>query len=296
MEVGGVRLRNRLLLASGILGNSSSLLRRALEAGAGGVVTKTVTPGPREGNLPPVVHELEFGLLNSMGLPNPGAVAFREELDPLQGEPVIVSVGGSSTEDFLRVVDALDDLGFEGYELNLSCPNVPGMGDEIGSDPAAVREIVSAVAGSTEKPVWAKLTPNVRDIVELGLAAQDAGASAVVAINTVRATEIDVRARSFVLSTRSGGLSGPAIRPIALLAVLRLSQELEIPVVGVGGISSGEDLIKFAMAGASAFQIGTVLARMGYSAFRSILSEANGILAELGFEDLGEVIGLAHRW
>ncbi len=284
------------MLASGILGNTASLIRRALDAGAGGAVTKTITPEPREGNRPPVVHELKFGLLNSMGLPNPGPEEFRKELLGLQGEPVLVSVGGRNAEEFLRVVDVLDDLDFSGYELNLSCPNVPGMGDEVGSDPAAVREIVSAVVSVTAKPVWAKLTPNVGDIVELGLAAQEAGASTVVAINTVRATEIDVRARSFVLSTPSGGLSGPAIRPIALLAVFRLSGSLDIPVVGVGGISSGEDLVKFAMAGASAFQIGTILARWGYASFRRILAEARSLLEELGFRDIGEVVGLAHEW
>ncbi|MDD1655001.1 MAG: dihydroorotate dehydrogenase, partial [Methanomicrobiales archaeon] len=209
---GGVEMANHLVLAAGILGTTASSIRRILEAGAGGAVTKSIGPLASAGHPGPCVVELEDGLLNAMGLPNPSR-EFASELVSLKGRPVVASVFGGTPEEFRKVASWFSDR-VAGFELNLSCPHAEGYGAAIGTDPDTVEECTRAVA-SLGLPTWVKLTPNVTDLPAIGQAAERGGASAVVAVNTVKAMRISTELRLPVLGHRYGGLSGKAIFPIA---------------------------------------------------------------------------------
>lgn len=286
VRIGGIELRNHLILAAGILGTTGSSLRRVLQSGAGGVVTKSIGPVASEGHPGPCVAVLEDGLLNAMGLPNPSK-EFREELAVLKGEPVIASIFGATPEEFRTVASwFLDEVA--GFELNLSCPHAEGYGAAIGTDPEMVLECTRAVA-SLGKPVWAKLTPNVTDITEIGAAAERGGADALVAINTVKAMRISIPLRRPVLGHGAGGLSGRAIFPIALRCVYELYEACRIPIVGCGGVSSAEDVIEMMMAGASAVEMGTAV----YSELEIFRRIASQLYAEDGAA-AEEIVGCAH--
>jgi dihydroorotate dehydrogenase (NAD+) catalytic subunit len=254
VEIGHIALRNHLLLAAGILGTTGASLARVLRAGAGGVVTKSIGPVPFPGHAGPCVAVLKHGLLNAMGLPNPSQ-DFQEELASLKDAPVVVSIFGASPEEFRTVASWFADIAV-GFELNLSCPHAEGYGASVGTDPDLVLSITREVA-SIGVPTWVKLTPNVTDITEIGLAAEKGGAAALVAINTVRAMRISTTLRRPALGNRFGGLSGPAIFPIALRCVYELYDACSIPIIGCGGISSEDDVVEMMMAGASAVEIGT---------------------------------------
>ncbi|MDH7593901.1 MAG: dihydroorotate dehydrogenase [Methanomicrobiales archaeon] len=284
--VGGIRLRNHLLLAAGILGTTGASLKRMLRAGAGGVVTKSIGPVPGEGHRGPCVVPLGGSLLNAMGLPNPSH-EFREELSGLKNEPVIASIFGANPAEYRMVAEwMLNDV--EGFELNLSCPHAEGYGAAIGTDPDMVYECTRAVA-SLGKPTWVKLTPNVTDIREIGQAAEKGGASALVAINTIRAMRISIEMRRPVLGHGIGGLSGKAIFPVALRCVYELYKACHIPLVGCGGISTADDVIEMMMAGASAVEIGTAIYQDPeiFTRIASRLYEEKGISPE-------EIVGCAH--
>lgn len=286
VRIGGVALRNHLILAAGILGTTGASLARVLRAGAGGVVTKSIGPIPSEGHPGPCVVQLSDGLLNAMGLPNP-SIHFREELAVLKGEPVIVSIFGGGPEEFRRVAEwfARDAVAFE---LNLSCPHAEGYGAAIGSDPGMVEECTRAVS-SLGIPTWVKLTPNVTDIREIGMAAVEGGASALVAINTVRAMRISIELRRPVLGHRIGGLSGRAIFPIALRCVYELFEACRVPIVGCGGVARAEDVIEMMMAGAQAVEMGTAVYRDPeiFGRIAAMLYSKDGIPPE-------EIVGCAH--
>jgi len=270
-EVAGLKLRNPLVLASGVLGNAASLLRRAEEAGAGAVTTKTILPEPTRGYDNPVVVELPFGLINAMGLPNPGVDEFEGELREAKSHmtiPVIGSAGGESPEEVAYVAGRLQDAGADAIEINASCPHVKEHGLEIGSSPELVEELVSEVRRSVRVPLLVKLTPMVPDIASLAKAAIDAGADGLTAINTVRAMYIDVEAMSPVLSNRVGGLSGPAIRPIAVRAVYEISHLGD--VIGTGGVETWRDAAEMLLAGAKAVGVGTAVMSRGLGIFREI--------------------------
>jgi len=286
VSAGGVDLANHLVLAAGILGTTGASIRRVLEAGAGGAVTKSIGPVPSSGHPGPCVVELHDGLLNSMGLPNPSQ-AFREELAILTGQPVVASIFGGSPEEFREVASWFRD-GVAGFELNLSCPHAEGYGAALGTDPDMVQECTRAVA-SLGLPTWVKLTPNVSDLAGIGHAAENGGATALVAVNTVRAMRISTALRRPVLGNRYGGLSGRAIFPIAIRCVYELYEEVEIPVIGVGGISTAEDVIEMMMAGACAVEIGTAV-RENPGIFREIAAE---LYAPDGVSP-GEIVGCAH--
>jgi len=269
VHAGGLTLRNPVMLAAGILGTTGASLRRAALAGAGGVVTKSLGSVPREGHPGPTIVQVDCGLLNAMGLPNPSYKKFQEEIDIAKtgGVPVVASIFGSSAEEFAGIARGLDA---DAFELNLSCPHAEKYGSELGRYP----DLVEAVTGSRESwrrtaPVWVKLTPNTADIVELGLAAQRGGADAVVAINTLKAMAIDIETGYPILGNRFGGLSGPAIKPVAVRSVYDLALRLDIPVIGVGGVTSWEDAVEMIMAGAWAVQVGTAL-KKGYGIFEEI--------------------------
>src|SRR5512136_1135334 len=276
VHAGGLTLKNPVMLAAGILGTTGASLRRAAQAGAGGVVTKSVGSGPREGHPGPAVVQVECGLLNAMGLPNPGFKDFQKEIDVAKtgGVPVVASIFGSSAAEFARIARGLNP---DAFELNLSCPHAEKYGSELGRYPDLVEAVTGAVKASADVPVWVKLTPNTADIVELGRAAQSGGADAVVAINTLKAMAIDIETGYPILGNRFGGLSGPAIKPVAVRCVYELAGRLEIPVIGVGGIFCWEDAVEMIMAGASAVQVGTALLR-GYGIFEEITAGLSSYL------------------
>ncbi|HDR73655.1 MAG TPA: dihydroorotate dehydrogenase [Methanoculleus sp.] len=286
IEVGGVALDNHLLLAAGILGTTGASLARVLSSGAGGVVTKSIGPAPFPGHPGPCVAVLEDGLLNAMGLPNPSA-DFAGELDGLAGRPVVVSVFGGSPEEFAEVAAWFADRA-AGFELNLSCPHAEGYGAAIGTDPALVEACTRAVA-SLGLPTWVKLTPNVTDITGCGRAAEKGGASAIVAINTVKAMRISTGLRRPVLGNRFGGLSGPAIFPVAVRCVYELYEACRIPIVGCGGIASADNVLEMMMAGASAVEIGSAVIR-GVGVFEAIAAD---LYADDGV-DAATIVGCAH--
>jgi dihydroorotate dehydrogenase (NAD+) catalytic subunit len=292
IHAGGLDLKNPVLLAAGILGTTGASLRRASLAGAGGVVTKSVGSVPREGHPGPAIVHVKCGLLNAMGLPNPSYRDFQSEIETARsaGVPVIASIFGSSAAEFAQIARVLKA---DAFELNLSCPHAEKYGSELGRYPDLVESVTGAVKAAADVPVWVKLTPNTADILELGLAAQRGGADAVVAINTLKAMAIDIETGYPILGNRYGGLSGQAIKPVAVRCVYELYGRLEIPVIGVGGISCWEDAVEMIMAGALAVQVGTAL-QSGYGIFEEI---TNGILRYLERKSmtLEDLCGLAWR-
>jgi dihydroorotate dehydrogenase (NAD+) catalytic subunit len=291
VDVGGLLLQNPVMLAAGILGTTGASLRRAALAGAGGVVTKSIGSNPREGHPGPIVVQVECGLLNAMGLPNPGFREFQKEIDVAKtsGVPVVASIFGSSAAEFARIARGLQP---DAFELNLSCPHAEKYGSELGRYPDLVEAVTGAVKASANVPVWVKLTPNTADIVELGRAAQSGGADAVVAINTLKAMAIDIETGYPILGNKFGGLSGPAVKPVAVRCVYELASNLDLPVIGVGGVSSWEDAAEMMMAGAKAVQVGTGLYK-GYEIFKEITDGLSSYLdrKSLGLKDLGNMAG-----
>jgi dihydroorotate dehydrogenase (NAD+) catalytic subunit len=286
VTVGGVSLENHLVLAAGILGTTGSSLARMLSLGAGGVVTKSIGPVAKDGHPGPCLVVLEDGILNAMGLPNPSQ-EFAAELEPLVKKPVIASIFGGTPEEFATVAGWFAGK-VAGFELNLSCPHAEGYGAAIGSDPALVEGCTRAVC-RTGVPVWVKLTPNVTDITAIGKAAERGGASALVAINTVKAMRISTGIGRPVLGNRFGGLSGPAIFPVAVRCVYELYEAVKIPVIGCGGITSADNVVEMMMAGASAVEIGSAVqgdVRI-FETIRSALYAKDGMPAE-------EIVGCAH--
>jgi dihydroorotate dehydrogenase (NAD+) catalytic subunit len=256
VTLGGVVLDNHLILAAGILGTTGSSLNRILSLGAGGVVTKSIGPHPKDGHAGPCLVVLEDGLLNAMGLPNPSR-EFVDEIASLQKKPVIVSVFGGNPAEFALVASWFEGR-VAGFELNLSCPHAEGYGAAIGTDPVLVEACTRAVS-MTGMPTWVKLTPNVTDITAIGKAAERGGASAIVAINTVKAMRISTAMHRPVLGNRYGGLSGSALFPIAVRCVYELYEACTIPIIGCGGVTTADNVIEMMMAGASAVEIGSAL-------------------------------------
>ena len=260
VHIGELELRNPVLLASGTCGYGVDVAHLLDLGSVGGIVTKTVTPLPRTGNAPPRIVEVASGMLNSIGLENVGIDAFMRDKLPAAREldtRRIVSIGGESIVDYLPLVERLDgEPGVDAIELNLSCPNVSG-GLDFSRQPGACGELVAAARRVTRLPLIAKLTPNVARMAPIAHAAEDAGADAVALVNTFVGMAIDVDRRRAQLSTLVGGLSGPAIRPLAVARVWEVSQAVSIPVIGMGGIASTRDVIEFLLAGATAVQVGT---------------------------------------
>jgi dihydroorotate dehydrogenase (NAD+) catalytic subunit len=256
VTLGGVVLDNHLILAAGILGTTGSSLNRILSLGAGGVVTKSIGPHPKDGHAGPCLVVLEDGFLNAMGLPNPSR-EFVDEIASLQKKPVIVSVFGGNPAEFALVASWFEGR-VAGFELNLSCPHAEGYGAAIGTDPVLVEACTRAVS-MTGMPTWVKLTPNVTDITAIGKAAERGGASAIVAVNTVKAMRISTAMHRPVLGNRYGGLSGSALFPIAVRCVYELYEACTIPIIGCGGVTTADNVIEMMMAGASAVEIGSAL-------------------------------------
>jgi dihydroorotate dehydrogenase (NAD+) catalytic subunit len=269
MNVAGIRLRNPLILCSGVLGIATPLFSRLEKNGVGAIVTKSISLCPNTGYEAPTVTDVAGGILNAMGLPNPGVDAFIEEIrDSDLSVPLIVSIYGKDAKEYAEMAQKISPY-CDAIEMNLSCPHAGGL-LAIGQNEGLVREVVSRTKEAAEVPGIAKLTPNVTDITAIGRAAQEGGADAVSAINTVRGMAINIHQEHPVLSNISGGLSGPAIKPIGVKCVWDLAGALDIPIIGIGGISSWEDVIEYMMAGASAVQLGTVLGSQGISHLNTI--------------------------
>lgn len=258
----GLTLKNPILTASGTFGYGLEFEPFLDLARLGGIVVKGISPLPRAGNPPPRLVETPAGMLNAIGLQNVGVQRFIDEKLPSLRErdtAVVVNVYGTSVDDYVAVAKALEpEEGVAALELNLSCPNVKEGGYTIGKSPRMIEEVTRAVRRATERPLWVKLTPNVSDIVEVARAAVEGGADALSLINTFVGMVIDVEKRRPVLSNVTGGLSGPAIRPLAVAMVHQVHQALpQVPLIGIGGIVSARDAVEFLLAGARAVQIGT---------------------------------------
>ncbi len=277
----------KILNASGCL---DALTAPEIARSLDGFVTKTVTPLPREGNAPPRIAEVEHGMLNSIGLANPGIDCFISNSLPRMAElgvPIWVSVGGFEVADYAELCDRLDDLPeVAAIELNVSCPNV----DDV---PASVGEIVAAARGVTRKPLYTKLSPATADVAEVAQAAQRAGTEGLSLVNTILGLALDERTLQPRLSRTAGGLSGPALKPIALAVVHACYAATGLPIVGMGGISTGRDALEFIAAGASSVALGTILFSDSDASER-VRSELTSELAKFGVDDPDNAIGLAH--
>lgn len=294
-SIAGISLRNPFMNASGVFSSTASLLKRIAEAGAGAVVTKSLSLEPREGYPNPVLVELPFGYVNAIGLANPGLDAFAEELRGLGGleVPVVFSVFGSDPEEFAEASFRAEELGARAIELNLSCPHAGGL-LAFSQDPKLAYDVVSRVRGSVSIPVFPKLSAEA-SLVEVARSVERAGADGVTAINSLRALCIDVDLRCPRLSSVFGGLSGPAIKPVAVRCVYELYEELSVPIIGVGGVSSYEDAVEFLLAGASAVQVGSALAKRGPGLFKELVGGVMGYLERSGLSSVRDLVGLAHR-
>jgi dihydroorotate dehydrogenase (NAD+) catalytic subunit len=296
-KITGIELENPTILAAGIMGTTGASLVRVAKEGAGAVVTKSIGPEPKEGHKNPSMIDLGYGFLNAMGLPNPSYPDFKNELAIAKkesGTPVIASIFGGTEEEFVEVAQGLLESEPDAFELNVSCPHALGYGASVGSNPDAVESITTAVKDAVDIPVWVKLTPNVTDIVTIGDAAQRGGADAVVAINTVKGMAIDIESGYPILGNRFGGLSGKAVKPVAVKCVYDLYTALDIPVIGVGGVYTWQDAVEMMMAGATAVQVGSAV-HEGLDVFSSIATGIEKFVAEKEYTDVKEIIGLAHE-
>jgi len=271
-------------------------MKRIFNSGAGAIVTKSIGLEPRTGYPNPTIIELEHGFLNAMGLPNPGIELFSEELKKLKKSniPVIGSIFGSNVDEFVKLSIKMQQYKVDALELNMSCPHAKGYGLEIGSNPKLVKSITSKVKDSTNIPVFVKLSPNLSNIIEIAKSAEEGDADAIVAINTVKAMKIDLELKMPVLSNKIGGYSGKAIKPIGIRCVYEISKNVDIPVIGVGGITSGEDAIEYFMAGASAVQIGSGIYYRDIEIFKIICDEIEKWMIEHKLNNISEIIGVAH--
>lgn len=264
----------------------------------GAIVCKGTTLEPREGNPQPRLAETASGLLNSIGLQNIGVKALIKEKAPLWASwrvPVIVNIAGKTVDDYAQLANRLDGVaGISGIEINISCPNVKAGGVEFGANPESAARVTAAVKAATSLPLLVKLTPNTDDITGIAVAVAEAGADAISLINTLKGMFIDITERRPLLGNKTGGLSGPAIKPIALAMVYEVAGAVELPVIGCGGITTGSDAIEFIMAGASAIQVGTA----NFANPRAPLEVLEGIeqfMKKEGISNLTELIGAARR-
>lgn len=304
MSLCGVRLPNPLVLASGILGTEAGLLARVARAGAGAVTAKSCSLMPRAGHPNPTVVAWEHGLINAVGLANPGAEAEVEELRrakallrPL-GTALVASIFADSVENYARVAGRIAEAEPDLLEVNISCPNVHDeFGQVFSADAGAAAEVTAAVKAAVDgrAPVLVKLSPNVTDVAAIARAVERAGADGLTCINTLTGMVIDVPARRPILANRTGGLSGPAIRPLAVRCVYEVYRAVGLPIVGTGGVGSGRDAAEMIMAGASAVGVGSAVYGEGPEAFGRIGRELAALMTELGYERIEEMRGAAHR-
>lgn len=294
VNICGVEMKNPVIGASGTYGFGEELEQFYPNEVMGGISGKGLTLLPREGNPPPRIAETPSGMLNSVGLQNPGVDYYIKEILPRiagKGTAVIANVAGGCTDDYIRIVEKLQDTPVDIIEVNISCPNVHEGGIPFGSRPAVVEEITAAAKkASPHKPVMMKLSPNVADIREAAKAAENGGADSISLINTLTGMAIDIERRKPILKNVVGGLSGPAIKPVALRMVYQAANAVKIPVIGMGGITCGIDVLEFMMCGAAAVQVGTANLCEPY-ACQQIITEINEFLNSHGITDVNDIIG-----
>lgn len=293
VKIGNLELKNPVLVASGTFGYGIESADFLDLNQLGGIITKSLSLKPRKGNPPKRIAETPAGMLNAIGLANIGVEKFIEEKLPLLTKlntKIIVNIAASSVEEYVECVRILDKEEIDAFEINVSCPNVKEGGLEFGRSLSKVGEITGKVVASTNKPVIIKLTPNVTYISEFAKVAKDEGATAVSAINTFVGMAVNVFTRKPKLSHITGGLSGPAIRPLALAKVFEIVQNVDIPVIGIGGITNSEDALEFLITGAKAVQIGTHNF-VDPSAPIKIIKGIEDYLRKFNFKDVNEVIG-----
>ncbi len=285
------------MLAAGILGSTASSLNWAGRSGAGAVVTKSFGLNPNKGYANPTTVEVTGGVINAIGLSNPGVENFKTELEKLnKSVPAIASLYGANPEEFSEIATRVEDL-VDALELNVSCPHaMGGCGSAIGQDPELTREIVQSVKKSVKIPVFVKLTPNVTDIVEIARSAEDVGADALTMINSLGpGMRIDIETGNPILNNKFGGLSGPAVKPIAIRCIYEVYDSVDIPIIGVGGIRNYEDVIEFLYAGASCIQIGTSIMYEGMDIFGKILTGLERFMDDKGYGSVNGMVGIAHK-
>lgn len=293
VKIAGVSLKNPITTASGTFGSGMEYADYVDISALGAITTKGVAAVPWEGNPTPRVAETPSGMLNAIGLQNPGIDVFIDRDLPFlqkQDTTIIVNVCGHSTEEYLAVVDRLNDTSVDMYEINISCPNVKEGGIAFGTDPGNVEKITREIKDHAKKPVIMKLSPNVTDITQIAKAAEAGGADALSLINTLTGMKIDVEKRTFLLANRTGGLSGPAIHPIAVRMVYQVAQAVNLPIIGMGGVATTEDALELILAGATVVAVGT--ANFSHpSVTTDIIRGIGEYLNRHGIKDINEIIG-----
>ena len=293
VTIAGIELKNPVMTASGTFGSGMEYSEMTDLNRLGAIVTKGVADKPWEGNPTPRVAEVYGGMLNAIGLQNPGVDVFMERDLPFLEQydvPVIVNVCGHTVEEYCNVVEKLNNSKAAMYEINVSCPNVKQGALAFGQDAKVLEETTKAIKSIAKKPVIMKLSPNVTSIKDMALAAEAGGADAVSLINTLIGMKIDIERKCFVLANKTGGFSGPAVKPVAVRMVYDVAHAVKIPVIGMGGIATGEDAIEFMMAGATAVSVGT----MNFIDPQTTAKVADGIEAYMkrkGVEDIHDLIG-----
>lgn len=295
VEMAGICLENPAILASGFLGISQAVFERIYDEGAGAVVSKSISRYPMDGYRNPTVVVLdEKSYINAVGLSNPGYESFYQEIRTNKKVPIVVSLVGSDPSDFEVMTRKFDKSKIVGFEINLSCPHVKKLGMEVGDDPQMVESVVKSAKASTTKPVFVKVGIGNANLLDISQAAVNAGADGITAINTIRAMKISIDNFVPILSNKIGGLSGRSIKPIAIRCVYELSNKLNVPIIGCGGVSSWEDAVEFMIAGATSFQVGTAIGLDGVGIFNSIKSGVVEYLKKKGYQSVKELIGRSH--
>jgi len=295
-SIGTLTLERPTILASGILGISLDIFERLYRSGAGAVVTKSLSKEPWEGYVNPTIFSVKGGgWLNAVGLANPGATEFSNMISKSHEVPIIVSLVGSTEDDFDFMVKQFENCKISAYELNLSCPHVAKVGLEVGDDVELVKKIVKKVKSNTNVPVIAKVGLGTTNYLDTVGAACEAGADGITAINTIRAMAIDVETQKPILSNKIGGLSGTPIKPIAVRCVYEISSKFDVPIIGCGGISTWKDAVEFILAGASAVQFGSVLGEHWTEVFAEINNGIKNYMDKNGYSKMSEMIGNAKR-
>ncbi|MEA3342921.1 MAG: dihydroorotate dehydrogenase [archaeon] len=293
----GIKLKNPLVLSAGILGVSSSTMIRTYNCGAAAVTTKSISINPKEGHKNPTVIAYEAGLMNAVGLSNPGIGAFTEEIKKTKQKniPLILNTIGDTPEEMAEVAKKGELAGADIIELNPSCPNVDHE-KQYASDPKLLKKLITTVKKQVKIPVIVKLSPNVENIKTIAKAAEQAGANGITAINTVGpGMLIDIASKKSVLDFKTGGISGPAIRPIAVRCVYDIYDTVKIPIIGVGGITSARDVIEMMMAGAALAGIGSAIYYHDIGIFKKIEKDMQKWLKENRYKDVKELTGAAHE-
>ena len=293
VNIAGVTMKNPVTTGSGTFGSGEEFSEFVDLSALGAVTTKGVANVPWPGNPTPRIAEVYGGMLNAIGLQNPGIdVMIERDLPMLQkaGATVIVNVCGKSEKDYVEVVERLSDQPVDLLEINVSCPNVKEGGIAFGQDPKALHHVTKEVKAKAKQPIIMKLSPNVTDITEMARAAVDAGTDGLSLINTLTGMKIDIEKRDFVLANKTGGMSGPAIKPVALRMVYQVANAVDVPIIGMGGISTAEDALEFIMAGATAVSVGTANF-MNPAATIDVIEGIKDYMKRHQIEDIQELIG-----